>query len=149
MRLIEISKDARFIETIELSDVARSVCEATVAMYGKTGFIRPWVGYLAEENGRLVGACGFKTPPREGRVEIAYFTFPEDEGKGVATRMAALLIEKARDAEPSISIIAQTLPQENASTSVLRKLNFARVGMAHDEEVGEVWEWQLIPHSVA
>jgi RimJ/RimL family protein N-acetyltransferase len=114
-------------------------------MYGKTGFIRPWVGYLAEDNGRLVGACGFKTPPREGRVEIAYFTFPEHEGKGVATRMAALLIEKARDAEPSIRIIAQTLPQENASTSVLRKLAFARVGTAVDDEVGEVWEWHLPP----
>jgi quercetin dioxygenase-like cupin family protein len=35
------------------------------------------------------------------------------------------------------------LPHENASTSVLRKLGFRRVGTAHDDEVGEVWEWQM------
>jgi RimJ/RimL family protein N-acetyltransferase len=143
VRLIEIGEDGWPVEHVQLPDVARSVCEATVAVYRKTGFVRPWIGYLAEEDGQVVGTCAFKTPPQAGRVEIAYFTFPECEGKGVATRMARLLIEIARGADPRIGITAQTLPQENASTSVLRKLNFTQVGMAHDDEVGEVWEWQM------
>src|ERR1700726_2811880 len=57
--------------------------------------------------------------------------------------MARLLIRLAQDPDSSIGILAKTLPPENASTAVLRKLSFNRVGTAHDEEVGEVWEWQM------
>ena len=119
------------------------MCELTAAACRKNGFVRPWVGYLAEEDSQVVGTCAFKTPLQEGRVEIAYCTFPAYEGKGMATRMAQLLIEKARNTDPSVNITAQTLPQEKASTTILRKLNFSRIGMAYDEDAGEVWEWQL------
>lgn len=143
MRLVEIGEDGRPAERLQLPEMARCVCELTAAAYRKTGFLRPWVGYLAEYDGYVVGTCAFKTPPQKGRVEIAYCTFPGYEGKGMATRMARLLIEKARNSDPSVGITAQTLPQENASTTVLRKLNFSRIGMAHDEDAGEVWQWQL------
>ena len=143
IRLVEIGLDGRPVEDLPVSDVARSVCEATAAVYRNTGFVRPWIGYLALQEGQVVGTCAFKTPPQAGRVEIAYFTFPGHEGKGIATRMARLLIQLAQDADSSIGILAQTLPQENASTAVLCKLSFNRVGTAHDEEVGEVWEWQM------
>ncbi len=143
IRLIEIGPDGRPVEELTLPEVARSVSEASVGVYQRTGFVRPWVGYLAEQDGRVVGTCAFKSPPQGGRVEIAYFTFPEYEGKGVATRMARQLVQIARDADSGVGIVAQTLPHENASTSVLRKLGFRRVGTAHDDEVGEVWEWQM------
>lgn len=143
MRLVEIGEDGLTVERLELPDAARTVCELTAAAYRKTGFVRPWVGYLAEEDCQVVGTCAFKTPPKKGRVEIAYFTFPDYQGRGLATRMARLLIEKAQNTDPSIEITAQTLPQENASTTILRKLNFSRIGTAHDEDAGEVWEWQL------
>jgi quercetin dioxygenase-like cupin family protein len=143
IRLVEIGMDGRPVEDLPLPDVACSVCEATAAAYRNTGFVRPWIGYLALQEGQVVGTCAFKTPPQAGRVEIAYFTFPGHEGKGIATRMARLLIRLAQDTDSSIGILAQTLPQENASTAVLRKLSFNRVGTAHDEEVGEVWEWQM------
>ncbi len=52
----------------------------------------------------------------------------------------------AQDADKNIGIMAQTLPQENASTAVLRKLGFSQVGTAHDAEVGEVWKWQMTIH---
>jgi RimJ/RimL family protein N-acetyltransferase/uncharacterized RmlC-like cupin family protein len=143
IRLIEIGPDGRPAEELTLPEVAQSVCEASVGVCQKTGFVRPWVGYLAEQDGRVVGTCAFKSPPQEGRVEIAYFTFPEYEGKGVATRMARQLVQIARDADSGVGIVAQTLPHENASTSVLRKLGFRRVGIAHDDEVGEVWEWKM------
>jgi quercetin dioxygenase-like cupin family protein len=144
IRLIEIGWDGRPVEEVNLPDVVRSVCEATATVYQKTGFVRPWIGYLAEEDGRLVGTCAFKTPPQKGRVEIAYFTFPEQEGKGIATQMAWQLVQLAQRTDDHIGIMAQTLPQENASTSVLRKLGFRRVGTAQDDEVGQVWEWQLL-----
>jgi hypothetical protein len=42
-----------------------------------------------------------------------------------------------------VTVTAQTLPEENPSTSVLRKLNFRMVGSVEHPEDGLVWEWQL------
>lgn len=148
MRLIEIGEDGRPVESVLLAEVALRVCEAMVAVYRRTGFVRPWVGYLAEQGGQVVGTCAFKTPPQDGRVEVAYFTLPGYEGQGVATRMAWHLAQIARESDKRVGIVAQTLPQESASTAVLRKLGFARTGTAHDDEAGEVWEWQMtMPHT--
>jgi [ribosomal protein S5]-alanine N-acetyltransferase len=143
IRLVEIGIDGRPVEDLPLPNAASSICDATATMYQKTGFRRPWVGYLAVQDGQVVGTCAFKTPPQDGRVEIAYFTFLEHEGKGIATQMARLLVELALDTDVSISLVAQTLPRENASTTILRKLGFNRIGMAHDSDAGEVWEWQM------
>jgi [ribosomal protein S5]-alanine N-acetyltransferase len=100
-------------------------------------------GDLALENGACVGACGFKSPPQNNRVEIAYFTLPGHESRGVATRMAAELIRLALEELPDVIVAAQTLPEENASTSVLKKLRFQLVGTVEHPEDGLVWEWQL------
>ena len=51
-------------------------------------YLRPWLGYFALRNSVCIGTCGFKGPPENNRVEIAYFTFPEYEGRGYATQMA-------------------------------------------------------------
>jgi hypothetical protein len=40
-------------------------------------------------------------------------------------------------------IAAQTLPNESASTTILRKLEFALVGSINHPEDGKVLEWQL------
>lgn len=142
IRLIEIERDGRPTENLSLPEIASSVCASTAELYEKAGFTRPWICYLAEEGEVVTGACGFKSAPQDGRVEIAYFTFPGHERQGVATRMARELIRMARETEPGIVIIAHTLPEENASCAVLRKLGFQRAGMGHDDEVGEVWAWQ-------
>lgn len=42
-----------------------------------------------------------------------------------------------------VLIAAQTLPQESASTTILRRLGFALVGTVDHPEDGPVWEWQL------
>ena len=130
IRLVETGLDGRPVEDLPLPDVARSVCEATAAAYRNTGFVRPWIGYFGYLDGQVVGTCAFKTTPQAGRVEIAYFTFPGHEGKGIATRMARQLVQLAQGTDNGIGIMAQTLPQENASTAILRKLGFRRIGMA-------------------
>jgi RimJ/RimL family protein N-acetyltransferase len=76
-------------------------------------------------------------------VEIAYFTFQGYEGRGYATRMARALIDRAWETEADVIIAAQTLPNESASTTILRRLGFALVGSINHPEDGEVWEWQL------
>ena len=123
--------------------IAAEVVEATTQLYRAVGYEPPWIGYLAMENGICVGTCGFKSPPQNNRVEIAYFTFPGHESQGVATRMASKLIRLASDKMPDLTVTAQTLPEENASTSVLQKLRFRLVGTVEHPEDGLVWEWQL------
>jgi RimJ/RimL family protein N-acetyltransferase len=121
---------------------ARDVLTATVQMYDASGFEMPWVAYLATEDGACVGTCAFKRAPCDGRVEIAYYTFPAHEGKGIATRMARALIDIAARANGDLVVAAQTLPAESASTAILRKLGFANVGTVEHPEDGPVWEWR-------
>lgn len=128
-----------------LSDAARGACMASASLYRTAGFEPPWVCYLCLIDGQCVGTCAFKSAPRNQQVEIAYFTFPEFEGHGHATAMARKLVEIAREHEPAVVVVALTLPEENASTKVLRKLGFRLVGRVRHPEDGEVWEWELPP----
>jgi [ribosomal protein S5]-alanine N-acetyltransferase len=47
----------------------------------------------------------------------------------------------AKAAAPDVSVTAQTLPEESASTRVLRKLGFVLKGLVIDPAAGAVWEW--------
>jgi ribosomal-protein-alanine N-acetyltransferase len=69
---------------------------------------------------------------------------PDHEGKGVATRMVQELVRIARSSDPLVRIIAQTLPEFNASTRVLGKCGFSHVRDGIDDEVGKIWEWELL-----
>ncbi|MGQ0742535.1 MAG: GNAT family N-acetyltransferase [Alphaproteobacteria bacterium] len=127
----------------EVRDIVLGVSKATLALYERTGGQEPWIGYFAKDDERLVGVCSFTGPPRNGEVEIAYFTFPPFEGRGVATAMTGALIELAWRDHALRSLIAFTLPETNASTRVLEKHGFTRDGTASDPEAGEVWRWRL------
>jgi RimJ/RimL family protein N-acetyltransferase len=144
IRLVRIDGDGSPAEPLpERPPLVEQVLQQNAAFQRATGASAPWLGYVAVEGRRCVGTCAFKSAPRGGRVEIAYFTFPEHEGRGVATAMARALVDVARAAEPGITVTAQTLPAENASTRVLVRLGFVRAGTAVDPEVGTVWEWHL------
>lgn len=144
LRLVPIERSGSPLGLdLALAGVAEEACRSTAALYAAAGYAEPWLGYLALEGGTIVGTCAFKGPPAGGSVEIAYFTFPGHEGRGVATAMARALLEIARRADRQVRITAQTLPQENASTAVLRKLGFTLCGSLRHPEDGEVWQWQL------
>ena len=107
--------------------------------------VPPWIGYLAVDkpSRTIVGTCAFKGGPnQEKTVEIAYFTFPDHEGKGYATAMAHALIQIALASPEAPHIIAHTLPLANASTKVLQKVGMKFVGDVIDPEDGPVWRWQ-------
>ena len=124
-----------------LPEVMGEVLEGAVGLYRIVGFEEPWICYTALASGTPVGTCGFKSPPRDGRVEIAYFTFPEAEGRGVATAMAAALLAIAKPFP--VIVAAQTLPERNASHRVLEKLGFKYVETVVHPEDGSVCEWRL------
>ncbi len=129
--------------------VLTDVIAATTALYGRKGFSPPWIGYVALEADQVVGTCGFAAPADQGEAEIAYFTFPGAEGKGVATRMATALMSLAQERAQSqgICFIAHTLPEKGASASILAKLGFAFLGVTVHPEDGEVWKWKHDPHA--
>lgn len=144
MNLVSITQDGRPAEIIEdLPEEANAVLKSVAELYKKFGFSLPWVGYLAVEDGRCVGTCAFKAAPENNRVEIAFFTFSGHEGRGIATRVVTSLVEIARRTSPSVTITAQTLPEDNASTAVLRKVWFEYFSMIEHPEDGKVWEWRL------
>jgi len=145
MRLVPIPVDT----LPELAPAAHTtfteaMSQGNQAFYKQVGFAPPWIAYIAVERSVAVGSCAFKGAPRNNAVEIAYVTHPGHEGQGAATRMALELVRIARTTDPRVRIIAQTLPEHNASTNVLRKCGFAQVREAVDDEVGTVWEWELL-----
>lgn len=144
LEFIAITENGELAKSLpSVPPLVAEIIGATTQLYRAVGYEPPWIGYLAIEDGTCVGTCGFKSPPQNNRVEIAYFTFPDHESRGVATRMASELIRLALDQKPGVIVAAQTLPEENASTSVLKKLGFRLVGSVDHPEDGLVWEWQL------
>jgi [ribosomal protein S5]-alanine N-acetyltransferase len=145
MELIPISKDGKPEKEIEnLHPIAENILTATVELYKTASYELPWVGYLVlDDIGECIGTCAFKSPPTDNSVQIAYFTFPEYEGRGYASRMANNLVHIALKAQPGIQVIAQTLPEENTSTSTLKKAGFVFDKEVHHPEDGLVWEWKF------
>jgi [ribosomal protein S5]-alanine N-acetyltransferase len=144
LSFVEIGKNGEPIHPVGLlSDTARDVCHKTAGLYEPAGSYPPWMGYLVLENEAIVGTCAFRSPPQNGEVEIAYFTFPEFEGRGFATEMARHLIQIVKNTEPGTRILAFTLPEKNASNRILQKLGFDFAGETRDEDGLVVWRWGI------
>ena len=128
-----------------VAELALDVAKATLDLYGKAAAVAPWLSYFAlrESDNTLLGICSFKTPPVQGLVEIAYFTFPDYEGQGVATVMARELLKIAFGEYEVQAVLAHTLPEENASTAILRRRGFALIEIVEDPDDGAVWRWAL------
>lgn len=91
--------------------------------------------------GSSLGLCSFKAEPNSlGEVEIAYYTFPHREGRGIATAMVHELTKRALRRVPLV--IAHTLPIGNASCKILRRCGYQRAGEVIDPDHGLVWRWQ-------
>jgi len=129
--------------------VIREVVAQTLALLRKAPRAPDWGGYLVtgQEQAVVIGTCGFTHGPEVGgTVEIAYFTFPEFEGRGYATTMARELLNRALQSSGAVrEVVAHTMPERNASTRVLEKVGLHLVGEAHDAEVGKVWLWTYRP----
>jgi [ribosomal protein S5]-alanine N-acetyltransferase len=142
--LVRCGDDGRPLSPIAMvSEEIAATYAANADLYRRVGFIEPWVSYVAVDSGRAVGGGAFVGPPRENRVEIAYFTLQELQSRGYATRTAAELVSIARKTDPIIVISAFTLQEHNASTRILQRLGFHFFGNAHDADAGDVWEWRI------
>jgi [ribosomal protein S5]-alanine N-acetyltransferase len=128
-----------------IADVPEAIAATYAAnadLYRRVGFVPPWVSYIAVDDGRAVGGGAFVGPPRDNRVEIAYFTLKELEGLRYGTRTASELVAIAKNVNPGIVIAAFTLRESNASTKILQRLGLRLFGDAQDPDAGDVWEWR-------
>ncbi len=115
--------------------------------------VDPWLHGFAvvdRASNTAIGTAGFKgAPDKDGVVEIAYGIVPSFEGRGIATEAAGVLVAFA-SSDPRVRIVrAHTLPEDNASTRVLKKNDFAFAGAFIDPEDGPVWRWERAKESCA
>jgi RimJ/RimL family protein N-acetyltransferase len=103
-----------------------------------------WFGHFAVdgETQQMVGVCSLKGPPVAGAVELAYFTFPGFEGRGIATEMARFTLQRARKLPGVQLVIAHTAAETGASTRILEKIGMRHVGDAEEEGM-PVWRWEI------
>lgn len=152
VQLIPIDKQGRPQDVAGRLDMhVKQICKATEELYRRNGFVKPWISYLAVHDRRLVGACAFKSPPNKddenATIEIGYLTFPKFEGQGIATEMVRELLQIAQAKDASLTIVAQTETEENASTAVLKKTGFQFIGEQRDADGDPVWQWHRPPAS--
>lgn len=143
MRLRMVQRDGSIEDAPPVPEFVAEICRMGAEYFEKTGFVPPWVAYVAFAGGQCVGTCAFKSAPVDGAVEISYMTLEEQRCKGHATEMVRLMVQIARQAHPSIILRAQTMPGPNASTRVLGKSGFVHTGDQMHPEDGLVSEWRL------
>ena len=92
----------------------------------------------------LAGICGYKGPPDgEGVVEIGYSVIEPMQRRGLATRAARLLVDRAFRDSRITAVVAETLPPLIASQTVLLRCGFALTERKIDPEDGEIWRYRL------
>ncbi len=140
LRTIQRTEDKSL--PIFASEACQDVLSSYTGFYEQVGFQPPWVAYFVEGAGQIVGTCAFVGAPVNGEVEIAYFTFPDFEGRGIASFACKALVELARQELDSVVVLAKTAPEHNASTRILEKNGFVFQGVVQDHEIGDAWLWK-------
>ena len=141
LRILQQQEDKR--DPLFESADCQTLLQLYERYYPKIGFHLPWVAYLVIQNNQVVGSCSFTGQPIDGTVEIAYWTFKEFEGQGIASFACKELISIAQDADPNVTITAKTAPGYNASTRILENNKFIFTEIVQDEEIGDAWLWTL------
>ncbi len=117
-----------------------------LAQLEKSPLQDPWVHgfHVLNAAGAVVGLAGFKGPPVDGMVEIAYAIVPEHQGRGHATAAARALSSYAFESGEVRTVRAHTVPDGIASQRVLAKAGFLEVGEMVDPDDGRVLRFELV-----
>ena len=99
-----------------------------------------WYGWYAitrnsrGERDTLVAGAGYFGPPKDGSVEIGYSVIPSARRQGYASEVVSALVDHAFT-NPSVhEVIAHTSDENVASTGVLLRSGFERVGAGSEPE---------------
>ena len=89
---------------------------------------------------RIVGGCGFKAAPENGRVEVGYGVAPCAQGQGAATAALRMLLAKASEAGVE-EVLAEVVPGNHASVRVVEKVGFTQAGSRMNKANELVIQW--------
>ena len=89
----------------------------------------------------LLGACGFKTAPVDGSVEISYGVAPTERGRGVATIALGQLLQLAASSGLVQQVVAHIVPDNIASSKTVARLGFSAEGPQVDTDGEQVMRW--------
>ena len=107
------------------------------------GHPSPWATtflIVNDEDARILGGCGFKTAPKQGQVEVGYGVATVAQGRGAATAALHMLVRRAFVAGTT-EVLAEVAPTNHASTRVVLKAGFKKVGSRMDNENEFVAQW--------
>jgi [ribosomal protein S5]-alanine N-acetyltransferase len=142
--LVRIEKDGGLPALWNIPANVRGIGMAWARFYEGVGYCPPWVAYVAIDGEEMVGTCAFKSPLKDGTVEIFYSTFAEFQDVGYATAMVNRLVEIARSSGQAVAITAHTWPDRSAATRVLTKAGFLYIGDVVHHDLGLLWEWRSL-----
>ena len=118
-----------------------------LARLNDAAIVDPWKDGFAVVHAAdniIIGMSSFTGPPSaDAVVEIAYGIAPAYRSRGFASAAAQALIAYAFASGQVRTIRAHTLPEHSASTSVLLKCGFTRIGEVTHSEDGLVWRWEM------
>lgn len=134
-----------YIETMPAADRAE-VSPDWIARVRQTPAGDPFAlafSIVERSSGSAIGSCAFKGPPDADReVELAYGIDESHRCRGFATEAAKALAEFALARGRVRLVKAHTRPDNGASSRVLIKCGFLRVGEVMDPEDGLVVRWE-------
>jgi RimJ/RimL family protein N-acetyltransferase len=100
-----------------------------------------WTAISKQENKMVGDICMIGEPNSEGEIEIGYETHEEFQNKGFMTEIVSGMIEWMRTQQKVKSILASTEKSNVASSKVLEKNNFSKIG-----ETESLLNWKLDLH---
>jgi [ribosomal protein S5]-alanine N-acetyltransferase len=100
---------------------------------------------MAPSRATVLGACGFKTTPVNGSVEISYGLARSERGRGAAAQAVAQLLQLAATSAQVRQVLAHILPGNQASAKLAKRLGFSSEGLLADAdgELVERWIWRV------
>ncbi len=96
---------------------------------------------VRNDDAAIVGSCGFKDMPKQGRVEIGYGVAPQARRQGMAGAAVAQLLALANASDEVREVLAQVSPANVASTRVVQRLGFLPCGQQLDHEGEMLVQW--------
>lgn len=79
---------------------------------------------IHKKDAKIIGFCGVKFLKELHETDLGYRFLPEYWGQGLATESSKAIIAYAFNTLQLDSLVASVYPKNDASTSVLKKLNF-------------------------
>ena len=110
---------------------------------------QPWLGRAIvrtdpDATRRVIGTCGFHSPPDEsGRVEIGYRVEASERRQGIATEVVRALLDWAATEHGIHRFRASIAPDNAASLAIAARFGFRQVGVQIDDIDGKELVFEL------